>query len=484
MSRLRKNSDQIIQLVYQTIREHGLFEAGDSVLVGVSGGPDSVVLLHVLNELAPALSLRLGIAHLNHGLRRPASDREAKFVSSLAKRIQLPFYTEIADVLDYRRRYRMSLEEAARHMRYRFFSKIAEQNIFDRIATGHHQDDNAELVLMYMIRGSGPLGLSGIPPMRNGRIVRPLMGLTRSQIHDFVTEKKLDVVFDASNTDEGFIRNRVRNRLIPVIKESYNPRIIETLNRQACILRDEEKWIETVIEPMFRELTIEESDGGITISVHKTCALHIGAKRRVIRKAIHIVKGNLRRIGFPHVDAVLRLMDRGPVYGSIDLPDRIRIRRCRDLLIISKEKIPLRHRTPHSEGSQSLSFKYSVTIPGPLYIQEINARLQITEIAGSDLSYFDPLNPAAAYFDRERLHFPLLIRNVLPGDRFTPLGMTGTQKVKTYFINNKVDRSLRANCPVLLSGDNIIWVVGHRIDDSVKVLPSTRNVLKMELFLA
>jgi tRNA(Ile)-lysidine synthase len=484
MSRLRKSSDEIISIVYRTIRKYGLFESGDSVLVGVSGGPDSVGLLHVLIEIAPTLCLKLGIAHLNHGLRGSASDREAEFVASLAERFQMAFYTEKTDVRGYRRRHKLSLEEAARHLRYRFFAKIAEQNGFDKIALGHHQDDNAELVLMYMIRGSGPLGLSGIPPLRDGGIVRPIMGLTRSQILDFLAEKKINAVSDASNTDNGFIRNRVRNRLIPVIKENYNPRIIETLNRQTCIIRDEEKWIETVVEPIFRNMVIAEQDDGITISVPELAGLHTGAKRRVIRRAIRQVKGNLRRIGFSHVAAVIRLSNRGPSLGTLDLPDRIRVARSGHFLTISREKSALRSHTRYVKDTKTASYTYTISGQAPIFIREINAYLKFAEIDRVDLSRFAPADHPVAYFDRERIRFPLVLRNVRPGDRFTPMGMIGTQKVKTYFINNKVERTRRANCPILLSRDKIIWVVGHRIDDSGKVLPSTRNVLKVELFLA
>lgn len=479
-----KSSDKFFSIVAQTIREHGLFEPGDSVLVGVSGGPDSVALLHVLIDLAPAFSLRLGIAHLNHGLRGSASDRDAAFVSSLAQQFHLECYSEKIDVRDFRRRHRLSMEEAARTVRFRFFAKIAAQHGFDKTALGHHLDDNAELVLMYMLRGSGPLGLSGIPLLRDGGIVRPLMGLTRSQIIDFLIEKKIRFVSDETNADDGFLRNRVRNRLIPVLKKNYNPRIIETLNRQSSILREEEKWLDSVVEPIFRQAVIDERDDRITISIHRIDPLHTGAKRRVIRKAIQRVKGNLRRIRFSHVDAVIRMADRGPSCGSLDLPDRIRVARRGDLLSVTREETALRRRVRRAEDTRAFSYTHTLFRPAPLFIREINAHLKFTEIDRPDLSPLAPAEHPVAYFDLDRIRFPLVIRNIRPGDRFTPMGMSGTQKVKTYFINNKVDRTRRANCPVLTSRDKIVWVVGHRIDDSRKVLPSTRNVLKVELFLA
>jgi len=476
-----------------------MFQPEDSVLIGVSGGPDSVALLHILVMLASTFSLKLGVAHLNHGIRGKDSDLDAEFVSSLAKDLDLPFHTEKTNIRTYQHTKKLSLEEAARHVRYNFFTRTAEKNGFNKIALGHHRDDNAELVLMYIFRGSGLLGISGIPPVRAAKsektkakkikakkikIVRPLMGLKRSQIIDFLTENGLEYVSDASNKDERYIRNRIRHRLIPTLKRSYNPRIIETLNRLSSIIRCEDEWVETIIQPMFEQSVIAEKSDTVTFSVSKLNGVHIAAKRRIIRKAILRIKGNLRRITFSHIDSVICLMENGPAYGSLDFPDQIRIARSGDLLSLSKETNALRSRTWKLKNAQTLSFEYNMVKPKPLFIKEVGMYLKFTETGRDTLPDFGPTDHRVAFFDRDSLKFPLFIRNVRPGDRFTPLGMSGTQKVKKYFINNKVDRTERAKCPVLLSRDKIIWVVGHRIDASRRILPSTRNVLKVELFLA
>jgi tRNA(Ile)-lysidine synthase len=215
---------RILRAVDRTLRTHCMLQNADAVLVAVSGGADSVALLHILLELAPKYSLRMAIAHLNHGLRQKESDRDEAFVASLAKQLELPFYVGREDVRGYRQRHRLSIEDAARQVRYRFYNSVAVNYGYGKIALGHHGDDNAELILMNLLRGSGPLGLSGISPVRDGKIVRPLINLRRSEIMDYVAAKNLDYVTDSSNWDLKFRRNKIRTRLIPQLKSGYNPK--------------------------------------------------------------------------------------------------------------------------------------------------------------------------------------------------------------------------------------------------------------------
>jgi len=467
-----------------------MFRRGDSVLVGVSGGPDSVALLYMLIAYAPRLSLRLGIVHLNHSLRGKESDNDAEFVASLAKKLDLPYYMDKRDVREYRHTHKLSLEEAARQVRYAFYEKVAKENQFNKIALGHHADDNAELVLMHLFRGSGPLGISGIPPVREGKFVRPLIRLTKSEIIDFLTVSRLKYVSDSTNRDTKYLRNRIRHDLIPMLKASYNPGITETLNRLSLIVKSEEEWIEAeVISPVFKNCVSTVKDGKLALSVPDMVGIHIAAQRRVVRKAIEQVKGNLRRITYTHTEAVLNLLQKGMDYKTVDLPDHIRITRKGNTLFFSKVQ------SSNQEAFNFPSFEYSISAPGILFIKEIGAYLEFSEtdmentlkqLKVKSLNYKDQpptsdfqLSPRIAFFDRDALRFPVIIRNFRPGDRFTPLGMTGSQKVKKYFINNKVPREARAECPILLCREEIIWIAGHRMSDTAKITSLTRNVLKV-----
>jgi tRNA(Ile)-lysidine synthase len=475
---------RIIRTVKKTIVENSMFKSGDHVLVAVSGGPDSLALIHLLDTLSSFFSFRLAIAHLNHCLRQKESERDAEFVAALARKLNLPVYMEKQDVRQYQRRHKLSLEEAARRVRYTFLNQVAEANGFNKIALGHHYDDNAELLLMYLLRGSGPLGLSGIPPVRDRKIVRPLINVKRSEIIDYLTEKELEYVSDTSNADLNYLRNKLRHDLIPQLLSSYNPKIRETLNRTASIIRSEEEWIEALIDPIFKNTLICQEDDKICLSREGFEQIPLAARRRLIRKAILTVKGNLRRITYAHIDATIRLAMTGPAVGFLDLPDRIRIQRNHQVLLISKEKENLRTSSKNLRQPICPAYEYRITPPGRFHIKEAGAYLKFSEMGIKEITDFGHTGQQIAFFDINKLRIPLIVRNFRPGDRFSPLGMTGTQKVKTFFINNKIPREQRAKCPFLVSSDKIIWVVGHRLDNSVKVSAETRKVLKAEVLLA
>ena len=477
-------NNKLLRIVEQTVRTYGMLNPGDSVLVGVSGGPDSVALFHLLLTFVPRFSLKLRVAHLNHCLRQDDSDKDAEFVASLADRFDIPFYMHKADVRDYQLENKLSLEEAARRVRYTFLNKAAEKNRCNKIALGHHFDDNAELVLMNLFRGSGPLGMSGIPPVRNGKIIRPLIQSTRSEIIVFLDQNGIRYISDVSNRDKRFLRNRIRHDLIPLLKTSYNPKISQSLNRLASIISAEEEWIEDLIHPLFEKAAIDIQDAQISLSVSFLNQIHMAAKRRIIRRAISKIKGNVKRIELTHIDSAIDLVESGPVYRSIDLPDRIRIRRKADVLLISREKNTLRNVDAPYGRVEMFAFEYQIEKPESLFIKEIGAHMTFTEMSIENLSHLCESGQHTGFFDRDELSFPLVLRNFRQGDRFTPLGMTGTQKIKKFFINEKVPRKERLRCPILLCREKIIWVAGYRIDESVKVKPTTKNVLCVELSLA
>ncbi|MBW2539729.1 MAG: tRNA lysidine(34) synthetase TilS, partial [Deltaproteobacteria bacterium] len=196
---------------------------------------------------------------------------------------------------------------------YSFFDEIVKKNRFDKIALGHHCDDNAELILMYLFRGTGPLGISGIPPVRDRRIVRPLIKITRPEIIKFLAEKRLTYVSDQSNTDTRYLRNRIRHQLMPLLKQHYNPKIAESLNRLASITQSEEEWIEEIINPMFENSVLALQNSKIILSIAELAEMHSAAQKRIIRRAIVRIKGDLKRITLAHLDAIMNLLKSGPL---------------------------------------------------------------------------------------------------------------------------------------------------------------------------
>ena len=478
------NLSQLLQTVEKTIATYGMLKPKDSVVIGVSGGPDSVALLHVLFLIAPRFSLKLGVAHLNHCLRKNDSDKDAQFVEFLAKKYDLPCHTHKKDVLTYQIENKLSLEEAARCVRYTFLNNVANTMQYNKIAVGHHSDDNAELILMNLFRGSGTQGLSGIPPVRDHKIIRPLIKLNRSELIDFLSQNKLEYVSDASNTDTKYLRNRVRHDLIPLIKAAYNPKISETLNRLSSIIRSEEEWIGDVVHPFYEKTVLDVQENCIILSVSMLNRYHLALQRRIIRTTIEKIKGDLRRIRFVNINSVIGLIDKRSAYGKVDLPDRIRIQRDRDALHVFKERRMSCGGSEKESHSDTFTFEYQIEKLESVFIREIGATIKFTEMRLKKVFDYRYAGQHTSFFDKNSLSFPIVIRNFRPGDAFKPLGAGGTQKLKKFFIDKKVPRSERIKCPILLSRGKIIWVVGHRIDESVKLMPSTRNVLKVELLLA
>jgi tRNA(Ile)-lysidine synthase len=472
--------DRLDRLVDEALTKHGLIAEGESVLIGVSGGPDSVALLHLLLDRVPARRLHLGIAHLNHQLRDGA-DRDEEFVRQLAGDLGLPFHGHRADVRAWQARCRLSLEEAARQVRYAFFEEVCAANGYAKIALGHHADDNAETLMLHLLRGSGRLGLAGIPAIRAGVTIRPLIFATRSDIADYLRTRGIPYVSDPTNTDDAFFRNRIRHRLIPDLERDYHPGMRAILSRTALILRAEEEWLDSLVEPIYGSLLTAEGEGRVGLSAPALVRLPLAAARRVVRKALIQVKHDLRRVAFAHVEQVLELARRTTDAGPLHLPGHVYVRRQGDEIIVSRAEgaggRPLPDETPRD-------FEYRLAGCGGLTIQETGDCIRLSEVAAAAIPELAGCCPQTAYLDMAAVEFPVIVRNFRPGDRFSPLGMAGTQKLKKYFIDHKVRRAERRRCPLLISRGRLLWVAGHRMDHLAGLSRQTRRVLKAELFLA
>ncbi len=496
----------LVLSVEKTLLEFNMLQSQDKVLVAVSGGPDSVALLQVLLALQNTFDVRIGVGHLDHGLRASAAARDAAFVSSLGKKMGLPTHVAAADIQGLHQKQKGSLEALGRKARYHFFSRMARKFGYNKIALGHHAGDNAELILMNLFRGSGPLGLSGIPPIRENRYIRPLIEQPRKHIMKYLQDIQAAFVQDATNNDLRFLRNRIRHELIPGLKHRYNPNLEETLNRTAAIFRDEEDWLNQYSDRIFNTLANGNATG-LRMPVSKFLKNHAAIQRRTIRTAIGQIKGNLKSITLQHIDAVLDLCRDGTAGQQLHLPGRVLVRKqSHDQLLISKQPSPAAPLAGyHPAGTTPI---YTVPVPHPgsgtqtVRVKELGISLVLNAMPiepqqealtpwvlpwGGGLQAMDNMTSAGqqtAFFDMDKLTFPMLLRNALPGDRFMPMGMQGTQKVKNFFINNKIPREIRRKTPVLVSKNAIVWIVGHRIDERAKIVQQTRNVLKIELFLA
>ncbi len=350
---------ELMNKFQKSIENYNMLVCGDSVLVGVSGGPDSMGLILFLMEIRKKYSLGLGIAHINHNLRGKESDRDEKFVRDFACKTGIPFFPATKDVSSIAKKNKLSLEEAARNVRYSFYEEICEKHNFSKTALAHNCDDNAELVLMNLLRGSGPKGLSGIPMKRNGSIIRPLIDFSKHEILNYLEFKNQDYVIDSSNNDLYFLRNRIRHSLIPFLEKEYNPSITDSLNRLSHIIRDEDQWMEKEISHVFEKALIKHENNEIQLDYYALSDLHRAVLRRIIRMAIKKIKGNLKRITLKHIDASMALIESADPGKSLDFPGRIRIIKQRKKIFFKKESMPLRQLGKKNKIEQPFKFPKS-----------------------------------------------------------------------------------------------------------------------------
>ena len=347
MKKNNKIDKAFLESAINTSVKFHMLDKNDQVLAGISGGPDSVALLLFLLGIKEEYSLKIGVAHLNHMLRGKEADRDEEFVRNLADKFGIPCFIGKKDVARFAKEHQLSIEDSARKVRYSFLKDTLEKNEYSKIALGHNRDDNAELILMNILRGSGTKGLTGIPPKREGFIIRPLIEIPKQQIVKFL--KSVDQVYmtDSSNMDNKYTRNSIRNSLIPLIEEKYNPRIKESLIRLSTIIKDEDEWMEKETTLIFNEAlkslspdSIKPDTIELSIEVIKNC--HPALRKRIIRKAVKIINGRLKKISLTHVDAAVNLSLSSTSGESIDFPDQIRVFKKEKSLYLKKESVPLR----------------------------------------------------------------------------------------------------------------------------------------------
>lgn len=455
----------MLRQISETIRDNRLFCQDDTVVVAVSGGADSVALLDILSALTK-LRLNLVVAHLNHGLRGKESDGDAAFVEELAARYQLPFELQRVDVKEIGKLRKLSLEEAGRMARYQWFETVARSCSARLIALGHHADDQAETFLLRLFRGSGTTGLSSMRLLSSDRYVRPLLLLTRDEILAYLKRRGLSYRHDSSNDETVFLRNRIRHECLPYLR-TFNPAISERLNNAAEILAADETVLETLIDQLFPRLSRCDSDR-VILDVKAVRAELPGVRFRLYRRALLVLRGDLARIATNHLKQIDQLVHSSRTQGEQSLPGGLTAMRCYDTL----------HFLPARKAQGRESWEIRIEGPGRYMLpdgRDISVRLIAPPESWGAVSSF------RAYFDPATIPFPWSLRTFRPGDRFRPFGMTGTRKVKDFFIDRKIPQLLRRQIPLLFSGEELLWVCGLRVSESGRVPPGTREVAEVEI---
>ena len=478
-----------VRQMHRFILRHAMIKNGETVLVAVSGGADSLALLYGLHALHSQLDCQLHIAHLNHCLR-PA-DADADFVQQHAANLELPCTIQSTDVSRLVKQWKLSVETAARKARYQFYEEVSTQIGATKVALGHHQDDTAETVLMNLIRGSGSTGMKGIPPVRDFKFIRPLAGFTRQQIETFLASKGLVPRHDSTNTDTRYLRNRIRHELIPRLESDYNPNIKVGLSRTADVLGAESEYLDTVAQEAFETCRVRDPDRvkapatleSVVLDREKFEQFHIAVQRRVLRLSFFEMLGSMGDLYFSHCEAMLSLIEGSTPNAALALPNGLRFRRVYQCLIF---EVNTSFRSSFTIVTES--FAYPLAVPGKTFIAALNTEIaaELGDIRSGETlrlpdgryeAIFDYERVKSAFADLPSETFPLTVRNRLQGDRFQPYGMRGTKKIKDFMIDAKVPRYERDRIPMLVCGDMVLWVVGYTTSDAFKIHSGTRQYL-------
>lgn len=458
---------EVLEKVRSTIICNHLFKQDQRVVVGVSGGPDSVALLHTLWRLRDELRISLHVAHLNHQLRGPESDQDAAFVANLAAGLGLACSIAAMDVQDYGLKHKLSLETAAREVRYQFYEQVVRETGASKVALAHQADDQAETVLLNLLRGTGIKGLGGIPLIR-GIYVRPMLEVRRREVEAYLVKYRLQSRQDSSNRERVYNRNKIRLDLLPLLQQEYNAGLVTTLVKLSKQARAEDDFMEDRAAEAFQAVAGPAGNGAVKLNCITFLNLPLALQRRVIRLCWQEVTGNFLNLGFNHVEDILAIAQSRVSGVQVHLPGGVQVYYRYGALTFNRQ--PDRADTP--------PYCYSLAVPGATYVPEIDSTFICTLITGAELPAAPEKIPAnQAILDYEMLVDPLTVRNRRPGDRFTPYGLSGTVKLKKFFIDQKVPWEEREAKPLVYSGSKLVWVSGLRIAEGTQVKANTNKIL-------
>ena len=476
---------QLRKQVAGVIREYDLFSANDRVLIGVSGGPDSVALLSLIHNTSrtnPPYS-EIFIAHLNHSIRGRESDEDEQFVTTLAEKYGVPLITEKRDIVEIARERKISLEEAARDERYKFFESAAEKMGANVIAVGHNADDNAETVLHRIIRGTGITGVSGIRPKRKLTpvstisLVRPLLFTWRKDIIAYLKDENLSYRIDSTNIEKDKLRNRIRLELIPHLEENYNAKIKKSLAVLGETALQNSDYLEVKAKALFEDVLInrEASLETIALDINRLKESPQILQQMIIKEAIIRLDIPLKKLSNRNYKDILNIVNSGKTSAINVVKEYLNVRREENELHLSKNRYCAEETPVISE--------MEIKVPGETELVDMNCRVktEIREIKNGFLEEFkqNKTNYEEAV-DFDKVSMPLTVRTRKPGDRFQPLGSRGAKKIKDFFIDNKVSVMERDTVPIVTMNGEPIWIVGFRIDDRIRVSEETTNLLVMK----
>ena len=455
----------IFEKVLSTINKHELIQKGDKIVVGLSGGPDSVCLLHILSRLKDKFDLEIYAAHLNHQIRGIEAQKDAFYISNLCEEMGITFFIKSINVPEYCEKNGVSIEEGARKLRYEMFYEVKNNTRANKIAIGHNLNDQAETILMRIMRGTGLQGLKGIEYIRDGVIIRPILDIERSDIEKYCEQNNLNPRIDKTNLESIYTRNKIRLELIPYMKDNFNSNIIESISRMGNSLRSDNDYIENEALIKFKEVS-NINDDSVEINLSSYINLHNSIKVRILRNSIKHILGDTNFIDQRHIDDIIDLEDESKIDKVINLPRGIFVYRKKNSIILTNKEIVI----------EEIEFCYNIPSNGFIKIKEIGTIIE-TQVLNINKYKRSKSDKSSKWFDFNKIKGGIVVRNRRSGDKIKLSG--GSKKVKDLFIDIKVPKEDRCKIPIIADSQGILSVGDFRNSEDYKIDEKTKEVLKV-----
>ncbi len=452
--------------VRRTIEKYSMFSRGDRVVVAVSGGPDSVALLHILDSLKEVYGIRLHAAHLEHGLRGEESVEDMKFVESLCESLSIPLTTGSEDIGEIAKRDGLSVEAVARKARYAFLDEVLMETGFTKLATGHNANDQAETVLLNLMRGSGLAGLSGMKPAMDDRIVRPLIEARSSEIAAYLKKKNIAYRIDSSNADTRFERNKVRSVLIPLIEKEFNPSIVDSLARTASVFSMVYEFFKEEVNKCM-QTAVKTEEGRVTINLEPFNHYPEIVKLFTFHRILRSLEDDAQVISYDTLSALLNVAEKSASGSRIDIGAGIVALKEFESIVIGRD---LALYEP---------YEVQLNVPGETVIEGAGYVYRVEVLKETPATPDVYKSGETVYFDFNEIGLPLVARNWREGDKFVPFGLKGSKKVHDVFIDEKVPISERSMIPLVCDAGGVVWVTGVRRADRARVTDKTSTIAKI-----
>lgn len=480
----------MLRTIKNYMNENNMITKGDRIVLGVSGGADSVCLFHVLLQVAPVFDLSLFVVHVNHGIRGEEAEEDEAFVKKLCENAKIPFWAVKVDIPAIAKEEGLSEEEAGRKVRYEAFYRCLEKNKCNKIAIAHNKNDNAETMLFHLFRGSGIKGLTGISPKRDV-IIRPLLCVTRREIEVYLNQQKVSFRIDRTNLTEDYSRNKIRHRILTYAQEEINTKTIEHMAHTANQLRLMENYLEKNVDLAYNRIVIRNKDGSFQMNVKELQKEERIIQQGIIRNVFYQLANQLKDIDAVHIDLVLGLLTK-EVGKRLHLPYGIQAEKGYEHITMSNHGYKNNDDVSNTilKEEKIVGYGYELKIPGNTYIPEINHRIQ-TRIIKYKKNLIIPQDGYTKWFDYDKINNTVIIRTRNSGDyiqiasqgsnSFESKTQTSRKKIKSLFIDEKVPREERDFVPLVADGDHIMWVIGGRISEAYKINEETQAILEISL---